>query len=1323
MLSYSLSSLTLLLVGGLLLVAPGYAQLRLNEAASVSEAAIFTDEDGDVEDWIELYNAGGVTVDLTGYRLTDDATDMAKWTFPQRSLAPGDYLIVVASGKTNRPAASSELHANFKLAAGGEYLGLIDPAGNVIDEFTPEIPALEAGQSYGYAPTGNAVGIFGDPTPGSMNGAFAAGVVADTNFDPPRGIYGGSQTITITSETPGATIRYTLDGSEPTLSNGTTYDGPIVLNKTTTVRAAAFKSGLTPTNIDTHSYLMPSDIVTQNANGARPPGWPSFAINGQIYDYGMDPQITSTVSAQEMEDALKAIPSVMLTLPIEALTSSTAGIYSNPNERGRAWEREASMEILSATPGTVQLSARCGLRIRGGFSRSESNPKHAFRVFFREEYGDRQLEFPIFGPEGAEDFEKIDFRTAQNYSWAFFGDAGQNTFLREVLARDLQRESGQPYTRSRYYHLYLNGIYWGLYMSQERAEAEHASRYFRGSSGDFDTIKSGGRSQDYNTEATDGTLTGDWRTLWNLARSYNATGNESTYLRMQGLNPDGSRNTAFPVLLDVDNLIDYMLIIGYTGSYDSALSDFVGASNNWFGIRNRERDDRGFAFFLHDAEHSMGAGPKWNDANDRINTDNAANRRGDFAKSNPQFLHFDIAERSADYRLRFADRAHAALFNGGYLDTPSVLATVAEREQVVDEVIIAESARWGDAKRSNPATRQNWLNAVSSMKSTINGRKQAFLGHLRTGGLYPQTDAPAFSPGGGFEQAGAMVGIAADSGTIYYTLDRSDPRAASGAPSGSALSVEASGLSQVLIPPGASGWRYEDSGANLGSSTIVAGASGYSTSHWKHPDYNDNSWDTGTAVFGHGELGNDSVQLGVTTTVGLALGGGQKPITSYFRRDFDVADVAAVASLTAAMVVDDGAIVYVNGVEVNRDNLPDGNVGFETTADNAVFGSGEVNYDTFSIPISVLVDGQNTIGVEVHQAGAGSSDLGFDLTLTATLAGQGAVTITEPTWVYARVLDDGEWSALNKHYYSTGSEPQPGELVISELHYNPREPSAGEIAVSTSRSDYEFIELANISTRDLELRGLTLAEQLIGDHLEGVRFDFEDGMVLPPGAKVVIVANRDAFIARYPSVDPFAIAGEFDGNLGNSGEWLEVRTSSGSLLSQFRYNDKSPWPTDADGEGASLKRVSLSSAGNDGDALSWFAGTVDGDPGDDFSVLFAGGAEVDLDSDGQPALLEYFAGTSEATPGGGPALEVALVTLVDGDKVEISYERDPNALGVTFALQTTGVLDGSWEPVSSGVALVERLPLPGGRVRETLRLDGVPTSEGRLFVQLLVTRQ
>jgi hypothetical protein len=87
-----------------------------------------------------------------------------------------------------------------------------------------------------------------------------------------------------------------------------------------------------------------------------------------------------------------------------------------------------------------------------------------------------------------DEFENIDLRTSQNYSWAYDG-SGKHTFLRDVFSRDTQRDMGRPYTRSRYYHLYLDGQYWGLFQTEERPEASYAESYLGGDKEDYDVVK------------------------------------------------------------------------------------------------------------------------------------------------------------------------------------------------------------------------------------------------------------------------------------------------------------------------------------------------------------------------------------------------------------------------------------------------------------------------------------------------------------------------------------------------------------------------------------------------------------------------------------------------------------------------------------------------------------------------------------------------------------------------------------------------------------------------------------------------------------------
>ncbi|GAF86320.1 unnamed protein product, partial [marine sediment metagenome] len=200
-----------------------------------------------------------------------------------------------------------------------------------------------------------------------------------------------------------------------------------------------------------------------------------------------------------------------------------------------------------------------------------------------------------------DEFDKIDLRTSQNNSWSFQGSS-QNTLIRDVFSRDVQRDMGQPYTRSRYYHLYINGQYWGLYQTQERADADFAESYLGGDKEEYDVVKndsSGSRA----LHATDGT-TDAYRRLYDAAVAGFAS--DAAYFAVQGLRPDGTPDPAGERLLDPENLMDYMICTYYTGDPDAPVSCWAHFSNNVFAIYNRVRP-QGFTWYRHDAEHSLGA--------------------------------------------------------------------------------------------------------------------------------------------------------------------------------------------------------------------------------------------------------------------------------------------------------------------------------------------------------------------------------------------------------------------------------------------------------------------------------------------------------------------------------------------------------------------------------------------------------------------------------------------------------------------------------------------------------------------------------------------
>ncbi len=458
------------------------------------------------------------------------------------------------------------------------------------------------------------------------------------------------------------------------------------------------------------------------------------------------------------------------------------------------WERECSVELINPD-GSEGFNVNAGLRIRGGWSRNDNFPKHAFRLFFREKYGNDKLYFPLFGDEGASQFDKIDLRTDQNYAWS--NGFPNNSMVREVFSRDAQRDMGQPYTRSRYYHLYLNGMYWGLYQTQERSEARYAQTYFGGSEDEYDVVKVNTETG-YSVEVTDGSME-SWQLLWDMCQK----GFESNadYFRIEGKDQYGKPVKGGKIMVDLDNLIDFMMVIFYTGNFDSPTASFMQnkGSNNFYAIDNREDNSKGFTFYVHDAEHSLfdephnpGIGLYEDRVNIGTRTDNFRMEVYDLNKFHPQWLHFKLSA-NPEYRIRFADRALKHLSEGGVFSPAKALERINKRINEVDPAVVAESARWGDARGSGsyPYTKNgNWVPEINKIRNNfIPYRTNIVADQLRQAGLYPVTEAPVISTSKGVVVgADVSVGMPLNvrienpntSGTIYYTLDGSDPRKAGG---------------------------------------------------------------------------------------------------------------------------------------------------------------------------------------------------------------------------------------------------------------------------------------------------------------------------------------------------------------------------------------------------------------------------------------------------------------------------------------------------------------------------------------------------------------
>ena len=715
------------------------ANLLITEfmATNVSTVA---DGDGNYEDWIEITNADASSVNLGDYSLTDNDTNLQKWQFPSVSLGPGARRLVFASAPLdgngqvidNYVDLGGYYHTNFKLDSEGEYLALTyeDPSTHVVSvvhEYAAEFPDQFPNVSYGIA-NDSMVRYFDVPTPGTANGAGLLGVVEDTKFSVDRGFYDDPIQVEITSDTPGAAIYYTTDGSAPAPGAGTLYTGSITIDHTTVLRAIATKDDYLSTNVDTQTYLFLNDIVSQSEQTALDAGYPSVwnADNGTFTaDYGFDPDVIGTfdangnplgddnyggIYASRLKDDLVAIPTISIVLDPDDMFENgpvtDRGIYIDPrHDHNFNPERATSVEWITPD-GSAEMQVDAGIQMQGGAFRSQFfTAKHSFRLVFKDEYGPSELTYPLFGPEGVDKFNTVDLKATANdgYSWRSAQPSdGPATlqYARDQFGHSLQQDMGHASPHDVYVHLYINGIYWGLYYVQERPDAEFAESYLGINPDNWDGI--------HDDEAD----TGDFD-AWNatLLKTAQAGFSLQDYMELQGLNLDGTPDPMTAPLLDVQNYIDYLIINVWGGNDDWPHNNF------WVGRDRSPETTAGFQFFLWDFDGVMHVNEKWSPLDTKTFDQNFV---GNGIEQNVGEFHHNL-QTNPEYQLAFADRVHKWFFNGGILTPDSLIARYQE---------ITDPRRAGDGGRVGPLGRHELTNADAHRPVRLGGRARLHAEHV-----------------------------------------------------------------------------------------------------------------------------------------------------------------------------------------------------------------------------------------------------------------------------------------------------------------------------------------------------------------------------------------------------------------------------------------------------------------------------------------------------------------------------------------------------------------------------------------------------------------
>lgn len=1124
-----------------------------------SNAGIFQDDQAQFDDWIELYNPSSKSVNLAGLYLTDDLGDRTRWQFPAgqpllTTIPARGYLLIWADAGVT----GSELHAGFALSADGEELGLFDVDGTLIDSvvFGPQLTDI----SYGRWPNGTGTWQYmAQPTPGVSNRQGYLGLVEAVQVSPGRGFYDSPIGVVLTCATPGAEIWYTLDTTTPHEKAGSSwtgqrYAGPIQVSRTTCLRAVAVKTGWMDSAVTSHTHIFLDDVIRQPE---RPAGFPT-SWGGRTADYAMDQRVVDDPAYRgEIKDDLQSTPSVCIVIP-NADFFGSSGIYANPTQTGDLWERAASMEWIDPCTGD-HFGVPAGLRIHGGpYSRS-GNVKNALRVIFRGEYGLSKLEYPLFPDTEVRTFNTLALRSIWNYSWS--GHSGMSgsrhaDYLRDVFARDTVRDMGRLTPYGRPVQVYINGLYWGLYILTERPDEDFAAEHLGGDEEDYDLLEApsgmGGSTTMEFVSGDEQQVRQAWDTLFTTA-----AGNLASSQAYQ----------AIQTQIDVPTMIDYMLMVYYTGSRDAPV--FLGDSRtprNFYVVR--PRDPAGpFVLVPWDTEWAL--------------EEPTVNRVGVVGVWNPHLL-MDRLAANPDFKMLLADHIHRQFHNGGALTQEGTTARYLARADEIRGAIVGESARWGDVPRpSRPYTREDWQAEVDRLVNEyFSGRTETVLGQLRARGWYPSTEAPGFridgkDQHGGAAPTGAVLTIANPNptGTIYYTLDGSDPRM----PEDAQQAVQTIPLVKENAPK-----RVWVPTQDIGTG-------------WRGPQaFDDSAWTDGTPVpsvqvGGVGFETESGYEAFITYDVHSAMYGNNT--SCYIRIPFTVTskDLGEIKSLTLRARCDDGFVAFLNGVEVASLNRP-ATLAWNSSCVNRT-DSTDFADTVLSNGVAALRVGTNVLAVQALNQSLTSSDLLFSAELIGTHGAAdprvspgaapytGPITLRSTVSVRARVLA-GAWSALSEAVYGVG--PVADTLRISEIMYHPAD--SGEPG---EPSDHEFVELTNIGTQAINLALVRFTR--------GIEFTFP-ALDLAPGQHVVVAGSAAAFEQTYGG--GLRVAGQYAGSLSNAGERIRLEDALGQVILDFEYQDGWYGTTDGGGYSLVLRQPQTTHPDAFGDKASWTASSgIGGSPG------------------------------------------------------------------------------------------------------------------------------
>ena len=951
--------------------------LIINEimAANVD---VYLDPSQNYGSWVELYNPTDKSIPLGGLYVTDDPTNLKKnKLIDTYGVVPAHGFAILNFDHHEVWTEKAYRQIDDKLDCDGGVIILSDGTKILAQQFYPEAISRTS-----YARTsdgGNEWGITSNPSPGTsnqINGGFATTQLAAPIVDKDAQLFTGSLQVCVNIPQ-GATLRYTQDGTTPTMENGnSSATGIFTINNTTCFRFRLFQDGYLPSTVVTRTYI----------------------YNDRNYPF----------------------PIISIVTDRDNIFSTEKGVFTQgPNGRpgngqtskcnwNMDWDRPVAFEYIT-TDNECLVSQECDFSPCGGWSRAWE--PHSFKLKATKAY-DLQNSFPtqFFAEKPFLKSKTLQIRNGGNDNYCRIKDGA----MQQIVARsgvDVDYQAWQPV------HVFINGEFYNVLNMREPNNKDYAYSNYGIDTDEMDQFEMSPDSGYVQMRGTD-----------------------ESFLRLVELSENAADDEVYEEicqLLDIDEYANYMAVELYIGNWD-------WPQNNVKGFR--DVNDGKFRFVLFDLDGALSTTTPLNTFFGKQNYtfdtlhgyDYSTNQsiEGRTRRSEIKFVTlFKNLLKNDAFRKKFIDTY--CIVGGSVFQPSRVSAIVNEMSEYLNTDWFVNP--WGTANdiisrfnSSYNSTLVNHLRGYSAMKlSSVTRQTVNLSANVNEAKILVNDIELPYTEFNGYLFAPITLKATAPAGYRFkgWTSNAS--------------------TTQTTIFSTGSTWKYYDRGSLDGK-------------NWTSSSYSDTSWSSGQAIIGY-DYNNQHPDI-VTETQG------NLPCY-YFRKSFTLDSTpASTDEFTLDYTIDDGMVVYVNGVEAGRYNMPSGATSYNTFASS--YAPNNPDAGTMTIAGSLFKKGTNVIAVEVHNNSLSSTDIMWDASLSAVVQNTSSITYVSTDEEYT--LPTSGAQTLIAIFEEISDEDMIAEGVtpvrINEVS------AANSMYVNDYFKKNDWIELYNTTGEDIDIAGMYISD-------------------------------------------------------------------------------------------------------------------------------------------------------------------------------------------------------------------------------------------------------